>query len=115
MAKSRAVKDLLVTAIALASTIDNVELKAGVEALEAVEDANGNTQEYKDLKELVGTLEADAENGAEAVEDANGAKDEPKKLDYAGVRMIGSKWHCAKDNYKKGFDTADECAEHFNG
>ena len=37
-----------------------------------------------------------------------------KKLSYAGIKMIGNKWYSIKDNYKKSFATADECAKHFN-
>ena len=58
MAQSKAVLAILATAVALAGTIENEVLNAGIEALKAETDANGNTQEYKDLKDLVATLEA---------------------------------------------------------
>jgi len=122
MAKSKAVIATLATATALAGTIDNAELNASIEALEKEEDANGNTQEHKDLKDLLEAIEAQAdESGANGANGANGGADEDakkeksKKYNYDGVRMVGSKWYCKKDNYKKGFGTADECAEHFNG
>lgn len=38
-----------------------------------------------------------------------------KRLNYDGIRQAGGKWYCKKDGYKKPFNTADECAEHFNG
>ena len=145
MAQSKAVLTVLATAVALAGTIDNAELNASIEALKAQEDANGNTQEYKDLKDLLDAIDAQAnagtdtgatppadngatQNGADAgtptetppaptptVDAQADAPAEPKKYSYAGVRMIGSKWYCDKDKYKKGFSTANECAEHFNG
>lgn len=154
MGKSKAVQTLLATAIALASTVDNVDLKTAIGELEALEDATHSNGEYKALKDLVeqieqdapadknnGVNDADAQAQAEkeaqdkldaeqkAKDDAeaeakaqleaqaklDAEKETPKKFDYAGVRMIGSKWYCAKDKYKKGFATANECAEHFNG
>ena len=133
MAQSKAVLTVLATAVALAGTIDNAELNASIEALKAQEDANGNTQEYKDLKDLLDAIDAQANAGtdtgatppadngatqtppAPTVDAQADAPAEPKKYSYAGVRMIGSKWYCDKDKYKKGFSTANECAEHFNG
>jgi hypothetical protein len=38
-----------------------------------------------------------------------------KAYNYDGVKMIGNKWYCAKDKYKKGFATANQCADHYNG
>ena len=195
--KSKTVIALLATAVALAGTIENAELDTHIKALQDIDEANGNTQEYKDLKALLETIDAkkdadgandakdedasdivvaimyatsnggklkdfksneqkeyleymiaqynvsDAEKTPKDVEAYNelveqlkvveqaiaDAKDEadekleaeknakkvkPKKLSYAGVRMIGSKWYCKQDNYKQGFSTADECAKHFN-
>jgi len=193
MAQSKTVLALLATAVALASTIDNAELNASIEALKAQENANGNTQEYKDLKDLLDTIDAqantgtdkgptppadkgptqngadtgtpptptvdgtdgadvktgddgvtgdgaDVQNGANAgtpqaqtqtdnTDDTqngatppaqngagtqNGAVKKTKKLNYIGIKQIGSLWYSSKDNYKKSFSTADECAEHFN-
>lgn len=143
MAKSQAVITLLATAVALAEKVDNAELKDCIEALEFLgEDAKGNTQEYKDLKEVVEKIEAelaDKTDGNDDVDntdtnnDDTGADDEDtqddeaddakvdtqkavkkKRLNYAGVKQIGGMWYCKKDNYKKGFSTANECAEHFN-
>lgn len=119
MAKSKAVIATLATATALAGTIDNAELNASIEALEKEEDANGNTQEHKDLKDLLEAIEAQADesgaNGANGGADEDAKKEKSKKYNYDGVRMVGSKWYCDKDKYKKCFSTADECAEHFNG
>jgi hypothetical protein len=106
MAKTRAVKELLATAVELTATIDNEELHAGIQELSVIEDANGSTPEFKDLRALVASLQ-DGSIG--------NTPTEPKKLDYSGVRMIGCKWYCEKDNYRKGCDSADECAEYFNG
>jgi len=36
------------------------------------------------------------------------------RLDYSGIKMIGSSWFSIKDKFKKGFHSADECAKHFN-
>ncbi len=39
----------------------------------------------------------------------------PTRLNYVGVKQVGSFWFSSKDNYSKAFNTADECAKHFNG
>jgi ribonuclease HI len=58
MAKSDIVVALLEVAVALAETNNDVELADGIEMLEALgDDAKGNTQEYKDLKEVVENIE----------------------------------------------------------
>lgn len=102
--KNELVAKLLATAVALLDTHnDNVELKDSIEALQFLGDeANGNSQEYKDLKGLVKTLQ-DTQKPTHK-----------KRLNYAGVKQIGGLWYCSKDNYKKQFATADECAIHFN-
>ncbi len=41
-------------------------------------------------------------------------QEKPKKLNFTGIKMIGNKWYSIKDNYKKSFETAQECAKHFN-
>jgi hypothetical protein len=41
-------------------------------------------------------------------------EEKPKKLNFTGIKMIGNKWYSIKDNYKKSFETAQECAKHFN-
>lgn len=41
-------------------------------------------------------------------------KTTPARLNYAGVKQVGSFWYSSKDNYTKSFSTADECAKHFN-
>lgn len=136
MAKSKAVETLLATAIALAGTVENLELKTAIDELEALEDATHSNSEYKALKDLVEQIEdggagdEDAEAKAKAEKEAQEKLDAEKKakadaeaqkkpiksaIKYAGVKQIGAKWYCKKDNYKKGFATADECAEHFNG
>jgi hypothetical protein len=136
MAKSKAVQTLLATAIALAGTIENEDLNKAIGKLEALEDATHSNTEYKNLKDLVDELENDAggdnPKGEEStqtdetpkdnkekktqVDDAGGnePKEKPKRLNYAGIRMIGNKWYSIKDKYKKSFATADECAKHFN-
>ena len=136
MAKSKAVQALLATAVALAGTIENEALNKAIGELEALEDATHSNTEYKNLKDLVDELENDAggdnpkgdentpndetqkENQEQKtqVDDAGGdePKEKPKRLNYAGIRMIGNKWYSIKDKYKKSFATADECAKHFN-
>jgi len=39
----------------------------------------------------------------------------PVKLNFAGIKQIGSFWYSKKDNYRKHFNSANECAKHFNG
>lgn len=135
MAQSKKVLEVIAVAVAMLEVAENAELSASVAKLEAIEDANGNTQEYKDLKVFVEQLQAEKakieddakkEKDAQKVIDDKKAQDEldaqktskkvekTEKPNYAGVRMVGSKWYCKKDNYKQGFSTADECAEHFN-
>jgi len=41
-------------------------------------------------------------------------KSTPVKINYAGVKQIGSFWYSKKDNYQKSFESANECAKHFN-
>lgn len=106
MAKSKAVQTLLATAVALAGTIENEALNKAIGELEALEDAAHSNTEYKNLKDIMDELENNA-GGDEP-------KQKPKRLNYAGIRMIGNKWYSIKDKYKKSFATADECAKHFN-
>lgn len=125
MSKSNAVTTLLATAIALASTVENDELKTAIDALDALEDATHSNGEYKTLKEIVEKIESETQ-GAGDIGDADAdakaqleaqKQEAPKKknaMRYAGVKMIGGKWYCKKDNYKTGFATADECADHHN-
>lgn len=116
MAKSKAVETLLATAVAIAGTVDNVELKTAIDALDALEDATHSNAEYKALKDIVDTIEdADAKAKLEAQNAQDKKPAKKNALKYAGVKMIGGKWYCKKDNYKQGFATADECAEHYNG
>ena len=37
-----------------------------------------------------------------------------KRLNYTGIKQIGSFWYSVKDKCTKSFATADECAKHFN-
>lgn len=135
MAKSKIVLALLVTAKLLAETSDNEILKTSIAELEALEDATHSTTEYKNLKAIVDEIEnnagddksnqgenqdgLDSKDGEDNTGDENNTGDEiivekPKKLNYAGIKMIGNKWYSIKDSYKKSFATADECASHFN-
>lgn len=112
MAKSKIVLALLVTAKELAEKLEAQEIEAkklgdAIDALDALEDATHSTTEYKNLKVIVDEYENNTEK------DENVEKP-TKKLSYAGIKMIGNKWYSIKDNYKKSFATADECAIHFN-
>lgn len=126
MAKSEVVVALLEKAVELAKTNNDVDLADGIEMLEALgEDADGRTQEYKDLKEVVSNIEnglngdgseiEDEEEKARLEAEANGAKNETvqtekKKYNLFGIKEIGSLWYSEKDNYKTGFKTVEECA-----
>lgn len=141
MAKSKIVLALLVTANLIAETNDNEILKTSIAQLEALEDATHSTTEYKNLKAIVDEIEnntgddksnqGENQDGLDTKDDEQKKDDEdntgdenntgdeiviekPKKLSYAGIKMIGNKWYSIKDNYKKSFATADECASHFN-
>ena len=135
MAKSKIVLALLVTANLIAETNDNEILKTSIAQLEALEDATHSTTEYKNLKAIVDEIEnntgddksnqGENQDGFDTKDDEDNTGDEnntgdeiviekPKKLSYAGIKMIGNKWYSIKDNYKKSFATADECASHFN-
>ena len=109
---TKAVKELLATAKALAEKVNNEELNDSIEALEYLGDeAKASTQEYKDLQSLVKELqEEQGEKGKELQEEQK-----PKRLNYAGVYLKGSKWYHKSDKHlSNGFDTADECAKFFN-
>lgn len=119
MAKSEAVVALLEKAVELAETNKDVDLADGIEMLEALgDDAKGNTQEYKDLKEVIENIEnglngdgseiEDKEDKAILKEEANVAK--KKKYNLFGIKQIGSLWYSEKDNYRTGFKTVEECA-----
>lgn len=125
----------------------NEKIALAVTALVALgESATHSNTEFKKLKALVETAEAEQENGAGEAGDAtqddqkqensvdkNAGGDEnsteyetpkverpkedkkpKKKLSMAGIKMIGSKFYSKKDNYKTGFNTANECAEKHN-
>lgn len=112
---SKAVVTLLATAGALATKVEDAELTDCIEALEFLgEDANGNAQEYKDLKEVVTKLEAEQNADDEDDEPKDETLKKAKKLSYMGIKQIGNLWYSSKDKYKKSFATADECAKHFN-
>jgi len=139
MAKAKIVLALLVTAKALLEANENENLRKAIDELEILEDATHSTTEYKNLRTIVDELENNtgddksnqnetknvnnddlkSNNEDEKKVDENNTGDEtiiekPKRLNYAGIKMIGSKWYSSKDNYKKSFATADECAMHFN-
>jgi hypothetical protein len=139
---NKAVQTLLATAVALFATNgENAELKAGIDALETLgENAKHTHNEYKALKDVVdaieiagaGTGDTQTDEEKQALIDAQAKADEDAKLQaqadaqakldkkakapvsMAGIRMIGNQWHHKSDSYKKGFSTAQECAEHFN-
>lgn len=137
---NKAVETLLATAVALLETNgENTELVTGIEELKALgENAKHTHGEYRALKDVVDAIEvngagdtqtdeekqalidaqAKADEEARAQEEADkkakADAQEKKPLSMAGIRMIGNQWHHKSDNYKKGFTTAQECAEHFN-
>ena len=135
MAKSKIVLALIATAQALAETIKNENLIIATNKLDELEDATHSSKEYKDLKEIVDELQnntgddksdnteneddlkSNIENKKDELQNNTGddfAIEKPKKLNYTGVKMVGDKWYSIKDNYRKSFATADECAKHFN-
>jgi hypothetical protein len=101
---TKAVIELIEKAtVVVEADAENIQVKDALDALDALgEDAKGTAQEYKDLRELIDALDA-----------GNDTKKE-KAPGMAGIRMIGNQWHHKSDSYKKGFSTAQECAEHFN-
>lgn len=109
----KTLKDLVDT---LESTVDDAGAETNTETETETETKGGGDD--------TGDAGVGADTGAGAeVETSNDdaevdnteVKEEPKKrLDYTGIKMIGAKWYCKKDGYKKGFGTANECAEHFN-
>lgn len=110
MAKAKIVLALLATAQILAETNKDERLIDGIAKLEALEDATHSTTEYKNLKLIVDELENNAgDDNFDAI-----VQEKPKKLNFTGIKMIGNKWYSIKDNYKKSFETAQECAKHFN-
>jgi len=116
---TKAVTDLLTVAVALATVTGDAELQDAIEAVEFLGDeANGKSQEYKDLKAKVEELEA-IENAKEPTPPTSTTQDTKnvapvKTKNYMGIKMIGNRWYSMKDKYKKAFETADECADHFN-
>ena len=75
--------------------------------------ANVKSQEYKDLKEVVERVETSLESN-ETKQTGEVQKKKAKRLNYAGIKQIGSLWYSVKDKYKKPFSTADECAKYHN-
>lgn len=102
---TKAVIELIEKAtVVVEADAENTQVKDALDALVVLgEDAKGTAQEYKDLKELIDALNA-----------GNDTKKEKAPVSMAGIRMIGNQWHHKSDSYKKGFSTAQECAEHFN-
>jgi len=120
---TKAVKELLATAKALAEKVNNEELNDSIEALEYLGDeAKASTQEYKDLQSLVKELQEEQGEKGKELQEEQGEKgkelqeeQKPKRLNYAGVYLKGSKWYHKSDKHlSNGFDTADECAKFFN-
>ena len=125
---SKTIEALLVTAVALVATAGNEKLEKAIADLEAIQDtANGNSIEYKKLKALVETIEAEEANeDLEEAQEAQKAQEEElekekaqqeaqeKKYSYTGIRMIGGSWGHKIDKYQKKYATAKECAEAHN-
>lgn len=108
---NKAVQTLLTAAGALLSTnSENATLKEAIKNLEEIENATHTNKEYLQLKKVVDEIEKPKEKKEEKEEKTKIAN---AKL-FAGVRMIGNKFYCKKDKYKKGFPTAKECGEYFN-
>lgn len=94
-----------------ARKLKNESLFEGISALEELgNQAETQGSEYKTLLDKVNVLIAKKDEVVEVVKD-----NKPKKLFYAGIKMIGSHYYSSKDNYVKGFLSVDECAKHFNG
>lgn len=106
-----------------ATELEDKSLSDDIAALESLgEKAGVRAKEYKSLLAKVNKLiakdgEAVAKTVDETVDKEGEAVDKTgeKNLYYAGVKMIGSLYYSSKDDYAKGFATADECAEHYNG
>jgi len=133
---SKTIKALLATAVALVTTVENEKLEKAIADLEAIQDtANGNSIEYKKLKALVETIEAEEANEdlekAQELQKAQEVEQEKekaqkeaqkkaqqeaqeKKYSYTGIRMIGGSWGHKIDKYQKKYATAKECAEAHN-
>ena len=74
------------------------------------EEANGNTAEYRILKDMVVAVE----DFINIKIDRNPEIEKPK-LCYFGIKNCGGRWYSEKDQYTLGFENVDECAKHFNG
>jgi hypothetical protein len=48
------------------------------------------------------------------VKEVEEVKEVEKKVSLAGVRQVGIRWGHPKDGFQKTFETALECAKHFN-
>ena len=106
---TKVVATLLAIAKDLLEKVEDAELKDSIEALEFLgEEANGKSKEYRDLKDVVERVEATQGIGKVP------KQPKQKRLNYVGIKQIGSLWYSKKDNYSKPFATADECAEHYN-
>lgn len=91
------------------------KLTAAIEAIEALgDDAKGNTEEFRTLKEIVETTEAALDSQSEpTTEPTPEPTKKPAAVRLKGIKMIGALYYSPKDGYQKGFPTAEECAEHF--
>lgn len=103
-------KDKITWLLNKAKEIGDETLSEDILALEGLgKNAGVRSKEYKALLAKVNGF-VNKEGSDKAVETK-----EVKKLDYRGIKMIGSLFYSSKDNYSTGFATADECAKHYNG
>jgi len=82
---SKTVEVLLAAAVALVTTVENEKLEKAIADLEAIQDtANGNSIEYKKLKALVETIEAEEANeDLEEAQEAQKAQEEELEKEKA--------------------------------
>lgn len=104
------------------STTEYKNLKLIVDELEnnAGDDKSNNNDEDGEKQNDDLPPKDDGENNVNGENNAGDdnfdaiVQEKPKKLNFTGIKMIGNKWYSIKDNYKKSFETAQECAKHFN-
>lgn len=105
--------DKIVWLLNEAKKVEGGTLSEDILALESLgKNAGVRNKEYKNLLAKFNALIA---KEGEVVESKAVEPKEVKKLDYRGIKMIGSLFYSSKDKYSKGFATADECAKHYNG
>ena len=143
MAQKTAVEKLLEKAKLIEPK--NEVLTSAIDALVANVNAKGTSVEFKNLQKVIEDIkagndtgetgggnndslsgsdneakakaeaEAEAKAKAEAEAEAKVAGEPKKKINQDGTRMIGAMYYNKKDDYKKGFPTANECSLHHNG